>query len=87
MHLYKFRLCPPEQININDDDTRHSLHELNQTVSGFFDMYIKFVMAYMQVHEIYKPFLTKYFHQKETFPTGSEAAQYFEDFNNAKSKK
>ena len=60
MHLYKFRLCPPEQININDDDTRH---------------------------EIYKPFLTKYFHQKETFPTGSEAAQYFEDFNKAKLKK
>lgn len=50
-------------------------------------MYIKFVMAYMQVHEIYKPFLTKYFHQKETFPTWSEAAQYFEDFNKAKSKK
>lgn len=49
-------------------------------------MYIKFVIAYMQVHEIYKSFLTRYFHQKEAFPTENEAAQYFEDFNKAKSK-
>ena len=83
IRLFKFQLQPPERIDMEDDDTRLSLHELNQAVSGFFDMYIKFVTAYMQVHEIYKPFLTKYFHQKETFPTGSESAQYFEDFNRA----
>ena len=83
IRLFKFQLQPTEDIDMEDDDTRLSLHELNQAVSGFFDMYIKFVTAYMQVHEIYKPFLTKYFHQKETFPTGSESAQYFEDFNRA----
>ncbi|MBD5080667.1 MAG: hypothetical protein HDT44_02760 [Ruminococcaceae bacterium] len=83
MRLFKFQLQPTERIDMEDDDTRLSLHELNQAVSGFFDMYIKLVTAYMQVHEIYKPFLTKYFHQKEAFPTGSESAQYFEDFNRA----
>ena len=80
IRLFKFQLQPTEDIDMEDDDTRLSLQELNQAVSGFFDMYIKFVTAYMQVHEIYNPFLTKYFHQKETFPTGSESALYFEDF-------
>ncbi len=86
MHLYKFQLCEPKYIEVENDDIRHSLHELNQTISGFFDMYIKFVTAYFQVHEIYKPFLTEYFHQKETFPTGSETAEYFNDFNTSKAK-
>ncbi len=86
MRLYNFQLCPPEHIDMEDDDIRHSLHELNQTISGFFDMYIKFVTAYFQVHEIYKPFLIEYFHQKEAFPTGNEVAEYFEDFNTSKAK-
>ena len=86
MRLYNFQLCPPEHIDMEDDDIRHSLHELNQTISGFFDMYIKFVTAYFQVHEIYKPFLIEYFHQKEVFPTGNEVAEYFEDFNTSKAK-
>ena len=86
MRLYNFQLCPPEHIDMEDDNIRHSLHELNQTISGFFDMYIKFVTAYFQVHEIYKPFLTEYFHKKDAFPTGSEAAEYFEDFNTSKAK-
>ena len=86
MRLFQFQLQPTERINMEDDDTRLSLQELNQAVSDFFDMYIGFVTAYMQVHEIYKPFLTKYFHQKEAFPTESESAQYFEDFNKIISK-
>ena len=86
MRLFKFQLQPTERINMEDDDTRLSLQELNQAVSDFFDMYIGFVTAYMQVHEIYKPFLTKYFHQREAFPTESESAQYFEDFNKSNSK-
>lgn len=85
IHLYKFQLSPPEHIDTENDDIRQSLHELNQAISVFFDTYIKFVTAYLQVHEIYKPFLAKYFHQKEAFPTTSEAAQYFDDFNNANS--
>ncbi len=86
MRLFKFQLQPPEHIDMEDDDIRHSLHELNQTISLFFDMYIKFVTAYLQVHEVYKQFITEYFHQKEAFPTGSEVAQYFEDFNKANPK-
>ena len=42
---------------MEDYDTRLSLQELNQAVSEFFDMYIGYVTAYMQVHEVYKPFL------------------------------
>ena len=81
MRLFKFQLQPTERINMEDDDTRLSLQELNQAISEFFDMYIGFVTAYMQVHEVYKPFLTKYYHQREAFPTESEAAQHFENFN------
>ena len=81
MRLFQFQLQPTERINMEDDDTRLSLQELNQAISEFFDMYIGFVTAYMQVYEIYKSFLTKYFHQREAFPTESESAQYFEDFN------
>ena len=81
MRLFKFQLLPTEHINMENDDTRLSLQELNQAISDFFDMYIGFVTAYMQVHEIYKPFLTKYYHQREAFPTESESAQYFENFN------
>lgn len=86
MYLYKFQLSPPEYIDMENDDIRLSLQELNRTISCYFDMYIGFLKALFQVHQIYKPFLTKHFHQKEAFPTTSEAAQHFEDFNKAKSK-
>lgn len=86
MHLFKFQLSSPEHIDMEDDDIRQSLYELNRNISAFFDVYIGFVTAYLQVHEVYKPFLTKYYHQKESFPTANEIAQYFDDFNSSKSK-
>ncbi len=35
MRLFKFQLQPTERIDMEDDDTRLSLQELNQAVSGF----------------------------------------------------
>ncbi len=49
-------------------------------------MHIKFVTAYLQVREMYKPFLIEYFHHGEDFPMVSEAAQYYEDINKANFK-
>lgn len=86
MRLYKFQLFPPEQIDMEDDDIRHLLLNLNKTVSGFIDMYIGFVKAFIQAHQVYEPFLINYFHQKDSFPTAGEAAAHFENFNNANSK-
>lgn len=86
MRLFKFQLSPPEYIDMEDDDIRHSLHELNHNISAFFDFYIGFVTTYLQVHEVYKPFLIKHYHQKESFPTANEIAQYFNDFNSSQSK-
>lgn len=86
MRLYKFQLFPPEQIDMEDDDIRHLLHDLNRTISGFIDMYIGFVKAFIQVHQVYESFLIKHYHQRNSFPTAAESAEHFENFNNANSK-
>lgn len=86
IRLFKFQLSPPEHIDMEDDDTRHSLRELNHNISAFFDFYIGYVTAYLQVHEVYKLFLIKHYHQKQSFPTANEIAQYFNDFNSSQSK-
>ena len=39
MRLFKFELLPTEHINMENDDTRLSLQELNQAISDFFDIY------------------------------------------------
>lgn len=62
MRLYRFQLFPPEQIDMEDDDIRNLLNDLNKTISGFIDMYIGFVKAFIQVHQVYKPFLTIHRH-------------------------
>jgi len=60
------------------------LREVNRNISSFFDIYIKFLNAYLQIQRIYKPFICDYLHRKEAILLPSEVAQCFEQLDHDK---
>lgn len=84
LRLNRFDLRPLRKDDLADEDIADDLRDLNESISSFFDMYINFLNAYIQVHEIYKPFIRNWLNRNETFPTTEETAQYFTEFNRSK---
>ncbi|MDE7362644.1 MAG: hypothetical protein K2N38_12005 [Oscillospiraceae bacterium] len=84
LRLNRFDLHPLDKSDLEDEDVADDLRELNRTLSSFFDIYLKFLNAYLQIQRIYKPFICDYFHRKDAFLTASETAQCFEQFNRYK---
>ena len=84
LRLIKFDLKTLSESDLEDKYMADELREVNRNISSFFDIYIKFLNAYLQVHQIYKPFICDYIHRKEAFLTASETAQCFEQFNRDK---
>lgn len=60
------------------------LREVNRNIYSFFDIYIKFLNAYLHVQRIYKPFICDYLHRNEASLSASESAQCFEQFSSGK---
>ena len=77
---------PLKEADLDDKYMGEELREANRNISAFFDIYIKFLSAYLQVQRIYKPFITDYLNRKDAFPAPSETAELFEQFNHGKSK-
>ncbi len=86
LRLNRFDLLPLDKKNLADEDFADDLRELNSSISAFFDQYIDFLNAYIQVQQIYKPFICNYLHSKEAFLTASETALCFDNFNREKGK-
>ena len=84
LRLIRFDLKSLKESDLEDKYMTDELREVNRNISSFFDIYIKFLNAYLQIQRIYKPFICDYLHRKETFLTASEAAQCFEQFNHDK---
>lgn len=70
--------------DLADEDIADDLRELNGSIDSFFDIYIDFLTAYLQVHQTYKPFIRDWLNRNEAFPTSDETACYFTDFNRSK---
>lgn len=85
LRLIRFDLRPLKESDLEDKYMAEELREVNRNISSFFDIYIKFLNAYLQVQQIYKPFIRDYLHRKEAFLTASETAQCFEQFNHGRS--
>lgn len=86
LRLIRFDLKPLKESDLEDRYMGEELREANRNISAFFDIYIKFLNAYLQVQRIYKPFITDCLNRKDAFPTPSETAELFEQFNHDKSK-
>ncbi len=84
LRLIRFDLKPLKESDLEDKYMGEELREVNRNISSFFDIYIKFLNAYLQIQRIYKPFICDYLHRKEAFLSPSEAAQCFEQFNHDK---
>lgn len=85
LRLIRFDLRPLKESDLEDKYMGEELREVNRNISSFFDIYIKFLNAYLQVQQIYKPFICNYLHRKEAFLTAGETAQCFEQFNHGRS--
>jgi len=81
LRLIRFDLNPLKESNLEDNYVGKELREVIRNVSAFFDIYIKFLRAYTQVQQIYKPFICGYLHHKGAFLSANEAAQCFKQFN------
>lgn len=84
LRLIRFDLKPLKESDLEDKYMGEELREANRNISSFFDVYIKFLNAYLQIQRIYKPFICDYLHRKEAFLSPSEVAQCFEQFNHDK---
>lgn len=84
LHLIRFDLKPLKESDLEDKYMGEELREANRNISSFFDIYIRFVNAYLQVQRIYKSFICDYLHRQNAFLTPSETAQCFEQFNRDK---
>lgn len=84
LRLTRFDLLPLDKDDLADEDIADDLRDLNSSIFGFFDIYIGFLNAYLQVQQTYKPFIRDWLHRTEAFPTSDEIAQYFTDFNRSK---
>ncbi len=82
LRLNRFDLLPLDKKDLVGEDIADDLRELNSSFSSFFDIYIGFLNAYLQVQQIYKPFICDYLHSKEAFQT----ALCFDEFNREKVK-
>jgi len=60
---------------------RELLLEFEKEVRKLFDTYITFLESYEAVFEIFKPFIDKHLHRKETFLSPNELADEFDKFN------
>ncbi len=84
LRLNRFDLRPLKKDDLADEDIADDLRELNTSISSFFDIYIDFLNAYLQVHQTYKPFIRDWLNRNEAFPTSDETARYFTEFNRSK---
>ena len=84
LRLNKFDLRPLKKDDLADEDIADDLRELNGRIDSFFDIYIDFLTAYLQVHQTYKPFICDWLNHNEAFPTSDETARYFTEFNLSK---
>lgn len=84
LRLNRFDLRPLKKEDLADEDIADDLRELNSSISSFFDIYIDFLNAYLQVHQTYKPFIRDWLNRGEAFPTPEEMAHYFTEFNRSK---
>jgi len=87
LRLTRFDLRPLDKKDLADEYIVDDLRELNSSISAFFDHYIDFLNSYLQVQQIYKPFICDYLHSKEAFLTASGTALCFDKFNREKGKK
>ncbi len=84
LRLNRFDLRPLKKDDLADEDIADDLRELNSSIDSFFDIYIDFLTAYLQVHQTYKPFICDWLNHNEAFPTSDETARYFTEFNRSK---
>lgn len=82
IRLNKFVPTALEDIEFYDGNIFADLQDMNKEITNFFDGYIALLKSYTAVHEIFKPFITEYLHQKETFISDHELARYYEGFKN-----
>ncbi len=84
LRLNRFDLRPLKKDDLADEDVVDDPRELNSSIDSFFDIYIDFLTAYIQVHQTYKPFICDWLNRNEAFPTSDETARYFTEFNRSK---
>lgn len=84
LRLTRFDLLPLDKDDLADEDIADDLRDLNSSISGFIDIYIGFLNAYLQVQQTYKPFISDWLHRTEAFPTPDEIARYYTEFNCSK---
>ena len=84
LRLSRFDLLPLGKDDLADEDVADDLRELNSSIDSFFDIYIDFLTAYLQVHQTYEPFIRDWLNRNEAFPSSDETARYFTDFNRSK---
>ncbi len=84
LRLTRFDLLPLDKDDLADEDIADDLRDLNNSIFSFFDIYINFLNAYLQVQQIYKPFIRDWLHKTEAFPASDETARYFTEFNCSK---
>lgn len=84
LRLSRFDLRPLKKEDLADEDIADDLRKLNSSIDSFFDIYIDFLNANLQVHQTYKPFISDWLNRNEAFPTIEETAHYFMDFNRSK---
>ncbi len=84
LRLNRFDLLPLDKDDLADEDIADDLRELNGSIDSFFDIYIDFLTAYLQVYQTYKPFIRDWLNRNEAFPSSDENARYFTDFNRSK---
>ena len=75
IRLNKFVPTALEDIEFYDGNIFADLQDMNKEITNFFDGYIALLKSYTAVHEIFKPFITEYLHQKETLISDHELAR------------
>ena len=67
LRLTRFDLLPLDKKHLADEDVADDLRELNSSISAFFDHYIDFLNAYIQVQKIYKSLFVTIFTARKRF--------------------
>lgn len=81
LRLKKYILNPFDCNDLEDDEIKLCLKEINENIFNFFDIRIDFVKSYLQVYQIYKPFLTYHVNRKGAFLNPDELVQCFGEYN------
>lgn len=80
IHLTKFCPIDPNEIKYFDPDQQEMLREYNQSITEFFEGYLRFLQSLRIVHRVFKPFVRDYLNSRNTFLQENDLAILYERY-------